>query len=121
MFIAEGLTVSSKQLKQIIQTEHNMTTGKTGESLVWPCMYSAWILLLHLESDDKPNIWQMKKKERKDFRRKQDENYDLVHNLKQLYETIRRFVNLGIWMFKVVGNLADCNLRTFVPIATAHL
>lgn len=42
------------------------------------------------ESDDKPNIWQMKKKERKDFRRKQDENYDLVHNLKQLYETIRR-------------------------------
>ncbi|KAJ7388907.1 hypothetical protein OS493_035054 [Desmophyllum pertusum] len=43
------------------------------------------------DSDDKPNIWQMKKKERKDFRRKQDgENYDLVHSLKQLYETIRR-------------------------------
>ena len=57
---------------------------------------SAWFLLLYLESDDKPNIWRMKKKERKDFRRKQDENYDLVHNLKQLYETIRRFVNLGI-------------------------
>ena len=48
------------------------------------------------DSDDKPNIWQMKKKERKDFRRKQDgENYDLVHSLKQLYETIRRFVYFG--------------------------
>ena len=45
-----------------------------------------------VDSDDKPNIWQMKKKERKDFRRKQDENYDLIHSLKQLYETIRRFV-----------------------------
>ncbi|KAL9950331.1 hypothetical protein ACROYT_G042818 [Oculina patagonica] len=43
------------------------------------------------DSDDKPNIWQMKKKERKDFRRKQDDNnYDLVHSLKQLYESIRR-------------------------------
>lgn len=42
------------------------------------------------ESDEKPNIWQMKKKERKDFRRQQDENYDLVHSLKKLYETIRR-------------------------------
>ncbi|XP_066015390.1 pumilio homolog 3 isoform X2 [Pocillopora verrucosa] len=42
------------------------------------------------ESDEKPNIWQMKKKERKDFRRQQDENYDLVHDLKKLYETIRR-------------------------------
>ena len=40
------------------------------------------------ESDEKPNIWQMKKKERKDFRRQQDENYDLVHDLKKLYETI---------------------------------
>ena len=53
----------------------------------------------------------MKKKERKDFRRKQDENYDLVHNLKQLYETIRRFVNLGISVFKVVGVLSDFILR----------
>ncbi|CAH3116778.1 unnamed protein product [Pocillopora meandrina] len=42
------------------------------------------------ESDEKPNIWQMKKKERKDFRRQQDESYDLVHGLKKLYETIRR-------------------------------
>lgn len=52
--------------------------------------------LLYADSNDKPNIWQMKKKERKDFRRKQDDNYNLVHSLKQLYESIRRFVKLSI-------------------------
>lgn len=72
-------------------------------------MYSARFLFSYLDSDDKPNIWRMKKKERKDFRRKQDENYDLVHNLKQLYETIRRFVNLSIWDFKAVGEWSDFN------------
>ena len=91
----------SKNLKK-----QNYNHLRTGESIVWPCMYMylACFLFLYLESDDKLNIWRMKKKERKDFRRKQDENYDLVHNLKQLYETIRRFVNLGIWVFKVVGS-----------------
>ena len=70
------------------------------------------VLIFVLDSDDKPNIWRMKKKERKDFRRQQEENYDLVHNLKQLYETIRRFVNLiSIWEFKAVGELLDFNLR----------
>ena len=49
-----------------------------------------------VESDEKLNIWQMKKKERKDFRRQQDENYDLVHGLKKLYETIRRCGSLKV-------------------------
>ena len=61
-------------------------------------------MLFQSDSDDKPNVWQMKKKERKDFRRKQNENYDLVHSLKQIYETIRRFVNYAI--------LLGCNLKT---------
>jgi len=73
------------------------------------------VLIFVLDSDDKPNIWRMKKKERKDFRRQQDENYDLVHNLKQLYETIRRFVNLlSILEFKAVGELLDFILRYIV-------
>ena len=56
-----------------------------------------WVSPLNLvESDEKPNIWQMKKKERKDFRRQQDENYDLVHGLKKLYETIRRCGSLKV-------------------------
>ena len=45
-------------------------------------------------SAEKPNIWQMKKKERKQFRRQQDENYALLHDLNKIYETLRRFV---IW------------------------
>ncbi|XP_068725822.1 pumilio homolog 3-like [Montipora capricornis] len=44
----------------------------------------------HKDSIGKPNIWQMKKKERKTFRRKQNETFDLIHSLKQIYETIRR-------------------------------
>ena len=61
-----------------------------------------------VESDEKPNIWQMKKKERKDFRRQQDENYDLVHDLKKLYETIRRCVSL-----KVVRLQTQCSKFPF--------
>ncbi|XP_067027908.1 pumilio homolog 3-like [Acropora muricata] len=41
-------------------------------------------------SAEKPNIWQMKKKERKQFRRQQDENYALLHDLNKIYETLRR-------------------------------
>ncbi|KAK2550064.1 Pumilio-like protein 3 [Acropora cervicornis] len=41
-------------------------------------------------SAEKPNIWQMKKKERKQFRRQQDQNYALLHDLNKIYETLRR-------------------------------
>ena len=49
------------------------------------------------DSVGKPNIWQMKKKERKTFRRKQNETFDLIHSLKQIYETIRRLVIQCTW------------------------
>ncbi|EDO42548.1 predicted protein [Nematostella vectensis] len=42
------------------------------------------------DTEDKQDIWKMKKKERKEYRKKHDESYDLIHSLKQHYETLRR-------------------------------
>jgi hypothetical protein len=37
----------------------------------------------------------MKKKERKDYRKKHDVHYNLIHSIKQHYESLRRFVALA--------------------------
>lgn len=54
--------------------------------------YAKMLPLCSADSAEKSNIWQMKKKERKQFRRQQDENYALVHDINKIYETLRRFV-----------------------------
>lgn len=51
------------------------------------------VISIHcLVDKEKPNIWQMKKKERKTYRKQHDVHYNLIHSIKQHYESLRRFV-----------------------------
>ena len=58
--------------------------------IVYQISSSMYYTVVPLSEEEKPNIWKMKKKERKNFRKQTNDNHEVFVSMKSTYETLRR-------------------------------